>query len=344
MRKLFLFLVIVSGLQLISSCGKHRPGYVIKPTKMENLLYDYHIASVMSMSAEMYKRGAYLDYVFEKHGVTKAEFDTSMVWYTRNGEELAEIYKNVQTRLEREEARMKLNADRAGNQIDVSMSGDTVDLWQDRTMIWVSPSPLTNKLTYDLKADTTFKPNDIIEFTADFSFVPLAVPAKGHKAAVGLRLLFDNDSLQGDVKIISMSGTQSLKIRPDSAFQLKSVNGFVYYSQDDPEIPGGLLINNIHLMRYHSDGLPLDSIVPEPVYEMYDQAAEEAQQAAEQAEEMKRIIEEKEAERKSKAAANKKSNSNKKNNSTKKTNTTKKTGSNKSSSSTNKPSIKSKTE
>lgn len=327
MRKSLLFLVIIGCLQIVCSCGKHRPGYVIKPSKMEGLLYDYHIAQVMSMSSETYKRGAYLDFVFEKHGVTKEEFDTSMVWYTRNGEELAEIYKNVQTRLEREEARMKLNADRAGNQIDVSMSGDTVDLWQDRPMIWLSPSPLTNKLTFDLKADTTFKPNDIIELVADFSFVPLAVPAKGHKAAVGLRLVFDNDSLQGDVKTVNVTASHRLQVRPDSAFQLKSVSGFVYYSQDDPEIPGGVLLSNIQLMRYHSDGLPLDSLAAEPVYEMYDEEAEKAQQAAERAEEMKNAMEEREAERKARAAANKRANSSKKSNATKKTNTNKNTNS-----------------
>ena len=249
-------LLLTVGLLFMPGCGKHRPGYVVKPHKMENLLYDYHLAMVMATSASIEKREAYYDYVFRKHGITREEFDTSMVWYTRNGEELAEIYKNVETRLEREETLMKLHADRMGNQLDVSMSGDSVDIWQDRAMSWLSPSPLTNRLTFDLKADTTFKPNDILELKADFSFVPLAVPAEGAKAAVGMRLQFDNDSVQGNVIVVNASGPRSLTIRPDSAFQLKSVSGFIYYSQNDPEIPGGVLINNISLMRYHSEGLP----------------------------------------------------------------------------------------
>ena len=38
----------------------------------------------------------------------------------------------------------------------------------NRTLYWLSASVLTNKLMFDLKADTTFKPHDTMELTADF--------------------------------------------------------------------------------------------------------------------------------------------------------------------------------
>ena len=47
---------------------------------------------------------------------------------------------------------MKVQVAKRDNQIDVSMSGDTVDVWQDRTLYWLSASVLTNKLMFDLKA------------------------------------------------------------------------------------------------------------------------------------------------------------------------------------------------
>ena len=274
-----LFTVVVA----LSGCGKKTPAGLISQRDMEALLYDYHIAQVVSNEAPAYRRDAYLEYVFRKHGITQAEFDSSMVWYTRHGDQLAEIYANVAKRLEREEEYMKMLADRAGSQIAVSLSGDTVDVWQDRTVCWLSPSPLTNRLTFDLKADTTFRPYDKMEFAAQFSFVPQATPAEDSRAVVGLLFQFENDSVQGIVRTIHAPGSHSVTLQADSAFQPKSVGGFVYYAQSDPTVPGGVIIDNIRFIRYHDDGTAAlrDSIA----------AAERAQKALEAEEETEKTKE-----------------------------------------------------
>lgn len=236
-------------------CGKRIPSDVIQPQAMEDLLYDYHLASTLGTSLpyqEQYKKEAYLAYVFQKHGVTQAEFDSSMVWYTRNGVELAELYKRLDERFQRDEERMKAQVAQRDNQIDVSVSGDTVDIWQDRTLYWLSASTLSNRLSFDLKADTTFRPKDALSLTADFRFVPQASPVRQARVVMGLRLLYDNDSIDGCTRIVTASGPQQLFLRPDSAWQLKSVSGFVYYSQPEEVVPerGSVLVNDLHLMRY----------------------------------------------------------------------------------------------
>ena len=48
-----------------------------------------------------YKRVLYIESVFKKHGITQAEFDSSMVWFTRNPEVLTKIYEKVNARLKR---------------------------------------------------------------------------------------------------------------------------------------------------------------------------------------------------------------------------------------------------
>ena len=254
MKQLYTLMLSLAMLSCLAGCGKKIPGDIIQPRDMELLLYDYHLAQVVSNDAPAYKREPYIEYVFRKYGFTQEEFDSSMVWYTRNGEKLAEIYANVASRLEREESHMKLLADRLGSQISVSMVGDTVNVWQDRSLFWLSPSPLANRLSFDLKADTTFKPYDKMELEAVFTFVPMATPAQGSRAVVGLRYQFENDSVQGTVRTIRASGSQRVSLQADSAFQIKSVTGFVYYSQDDSEVPGGVIIDNIRFMRYHDDG------------------------------------------------------------------------------------------
>lgn len=240
------------ALALLAGCGKKIPDDIIQPDAMESLLYDYHLASTMSASLpydESYQKDAYMDYVFRKHQVTEAEFDSSMVWYTRHAEELATIYRNLQERLEKEEKQMKELVAKRDNQIDVSMSGDTVDVWQDRPLYWLSASPLTNKVTFDLKTDTTFKPRDAMELKADFRFIPSG--GKSAKAVMALNFYFDNDSVQGLTRMVTRSGTQRLYLRPDSAFAIQSVSGFIYFMGEE-ERGVSLLVNDIHLTRYHT--------------------------------------------------------------------------------------------
>lgn len=235
------------------SCGKKVPKDIIQPDAMENLLYDYHLASTVANDlpySDHYKKGAYLKYVFEKHHVTEAEFDSSMVWYTRNSKELATIYQNLQHRFEVSERQLKAKGSQQGIQAAVFLSGDTVDIWQDRTLYWLSASPLTNKVTFDLKADTTFKPKDAIALTADFHFMSQAAT---DKAVMALNFYFDNDSVQGLTQTVSISGTQRLYLQPDSAYNIKSISGFIYYIADQNS-NGSVLLNQIRLMRYHDTG------------------------------------------------------------------------------------------
>lgn len=235
----------------MESCGKQIPGDIIQPAEMENLLYDYHLAITMGNDLsydERYKRELYRDYVFEKHGVDEALFDSSMVWYTRHAKELAEIYKNLQKRFEMGEEQMRSQLNKRSGQIEVSLSGDSVDVWSDRDLYWLTKSPLTNKLMFDLKADTTFHEEDVMVFSADFNFLS-PEKIKTPRIVAALNVIFKNDSTQAVTKVIDKSGYYELCLNPDSAFEYKSVNGFVYFNTSD-SLDVSALIRNIKLMRY----------------------------------------------------------------------------------------------
>lgn len=254
----------VSGAALLCGmfgCGKKVPAHVIQPDAMEELLYDYHLAGAMSASlpySESYKKEAYLQYVFQKHHVTEAEFDSSLVWYTRHGKELADIYQDLQNRFESEEKNMKALVARRDNQLEVSMSGDTVDIWQDRTLYWLTSSPLANKVLFDLKADTTFKLRDAVELVADFHFLSENDKEHSGEAVMGVTFFFSNDSVQGTTRKIHSSGRARLYLQPDSAFEIRSVSGFIYYPKGERQSASSLLINNIRLNRYHAkEPMPL---------------------------------------------------------------------------------------
>ena len=85
----------------VAGCKVKRPSDVISESKMENLLYDYHVAKSMGDNlpySENYKKALYINAVFKKYGTTQAAFDSSMVWYTRNTEILSKIYDKVKKR------------------------------------------------------------------------------------------------------------------------------------------------------------------------------------------------------------------------------------------------------
>ena len=243
----------------VVSCGKQIPDDIIQPSAMEELLHDYHLALTMGNDlnySERYKRESYKNYVFKKHGVTEAEFDSSMVWYTRNTKELTDIYKNLQKRYEMAEEQMKSELNKRSGQISVSLSGDSVDVWSDRNLYWLTTSPLTNRLMFDLKADTTFHNKDILVLEADYSF--LAYEKNTAKAVVSMKITFDNDSTLAMSKVIEKSGKEQLVLQPDSAYKYKSISGFVYYSNPD-STDATVLINNIKLLRYREGSFSSDA-------------------------------------------------------------------------------------
>lgn len=86
----------------LTACQVKRPDHVLQDDLMEEVLYDYHIAKAMGEEVpynENYKRVLYIESVFKKHGITQADFDSSMVWFARNPEVLAKIYEKVNLRL-----------------------------------------------------------------------------------------------------------------------------------------------------------------------------------------------------------------------------------------------------
>lgn len=100
MRKL-LFLFV--GLLLLS-CNK-KPSGVLEPDKMVELMVDMHLAEgVIHINPKQFKNKQekleiYYD-VFQRHGITKAEMDSSLNYYLAYADEYREIYDEVIARLE----------------------------------------------------------------------------------------------------------------------------------------------------------------------------------------------------------------------------------------------------
>ena len=82
-----------------------RPRGVLSNNEMRNLLYDLHRADgAIQVAGYNYGHNqeiaSYYKSVLDKHGVTQAQFDSSLVWYTDNPQIFNKIYPRVVARLQ----------------------------------------------------------------------------------------------------------------------------------------------------------------------------------------------------------------------------------------------------
>ena len=249
---------LIACLALLSSCGKEIPDEIIQPSKMEKILYDYHLTMGMSDNSKNTEKEARKKYIFQKHGITAADFDSSMVWYTRESQELMSIYENLNKRFKREYEHVeRLLESREEANTRSFASGDTVDIWMKEDILWFTKAPLNNRLTFEIKADSTFHPRDAFNWNMNYYFM-----AEG-EAIMGLNVIYENDSVIGMTKSITESGPQSIYLHTDSAYNIKALNGFIYVPENQTKQPN-ILLHKIDLTRYHmpepTDSLSTDSV------------------------------------------------------------------------------------
>ena len=249
---------LIACLALLTSCGKEIPDEIIQPSKMERVLYDYHLTLGMSENSKNTEKEARKNYIFQKHGITSAEFDSSMVWYTRESKELMSIYENLNKRFKREYEHVeRLLESREEANTRSFASGDTVDVWMKEDILWFTKAPLNNRLTFEIKADSTFHPRDAFNWNMNYYFM-----AEG-EAIMGLNAIYENYSVIGMTKSITESGPQSIYLHTDSAYNIKALNGFIYVPENQTKQPN-ILLHKIDLTRYHmpepTDSLSTDSV------------------------------------------------------------------------------------
>lgn len=242
-------LILAMGLLVITGCGDQIPDEVIQPKQMEDILYDYHLSLGMSTNlsyTDGYMKTSYMNYIYQKHAITEAEFDSSMVWYTRHTGELATIYNNLSERFRKEKQHVSMFLEARQENDFVSMPGDTVSVWPYRTLYWLNSTPLHNLFTFELKADSNFHPKDAFLWKANYTFL-----AEG-QATMALNVLFDNDSVVGRSKQIITSGMDSIYLHTDSAYNIQSIQGFIYLKADSSDV-ASLLVNELSMTKYHME-------------------------------------------------------------------------------------------
>ena len=249
---------------MLSACKPTVPVEVIQPDDMEDLLYDYYVAQNItgdSRDGNDYRTKYNYGLVFKKHGVTEAEFDSSLVYYYNHIEDLYKIYESVQARLSDEALELGASVGDVERYMKRSLSGDTMYIWTGHRHHLFFPQPPYNIFQFTQKADTACRANDSYLLTFGSSFL---VQSGSRSATALLTVIYENDSVITKSISVPLSGTANLNI-PECSLRAKEFRGYFYMPKrqgaDNVNDMCLYLANHIQLMRFHRpDDTKKDSV------------------------------------------------------------------------------------
>lgn len=250
--------ILLLVLLLSMGCHKKTPSYVLSKSKMENVLYDYHLALAMAQFSQDsidFKTHIYAEAALRKHGITKADMDSSLVWYSEYTRDLYEIYRNVKERMDRELQSLGTIASQADFFSSLSTEGDTANVWNGKDFYVLSSNNVNNRIIFSIDADSTYLPEDtyLWHFVTHFVFEDGA-----RQAIVNLVVHYENDSVSVATGTVSRDGDYQLKLFAADK-EIKRVDGFVYLTAPWSKNERKLLIMQPTLVRYHKEK-PIEAV------------------------------------------------------------------------------------
>lgn len=256
---LFVFLLV-----LLSACTPKVPGEYIQPGDMEDILYDYFVSQGMAREEDDggrvmdYRRELYFDAVLKKYDVTRAEFDSSLVYYYTRADRFVKIWKNVQDRLGEAAIDYGASAGEVETFTARSLTGDTANIWNGVFSQALVPYAPYNRLQYSIQTDTAFRKGDSFMLTWYSNFLYQS----GSKDAVAyMAIRYKNDSIASQTVHFSTDGFSQLRM--DGCDEpVKEIKGFVYLGQgyESTSAMRMLILSNIQLIRFHKKA----DVVKEP--------------------------------------------------------------------------------
>lgn len=217
------------------------PSYVIQPDDMAELVADLHTGdAVVELNYQYYatdsSRRALKQAILHKHGITQEQLDTSYMWYGAHLKEYQQVYYDaeaiLQERLDHSNAIAIENA-------RMSVSGDSVDVWQQSKTLRYGNNSARSFVTFNLKGDKNTKPGDSYTWRAKF----FNLTGVAYWNIIADYADGTTETLNGQ---FSGDGWQSLTFFADSTRNIKNVYGSLELS---PSFEGDLYIDSIQLVR-----------------------------------------------------------------------------------------------
>jgi hypothetical protein len=224
---------------------------------MEDILYDYHIAR--AINSNDYQNGdtltmhVYKLAVLKKYGVSEADYDSSLVYYTRHSTLIRDIYERLAKRLSNDALALGASASEVNQYTALSNTGDTANVWTGDHSFILSQQSGFNVYSFTVVADTAFKPGDrlVLGFNTQFIY------QDGMRDAVALMAVtFNNDSVTSRMTRMSSDNLYKLDISDTERLGIKKITGYFVLNRNqnnDSQTTLKLLhVDRLSLIRMHA--------------------------------------------------------------------------------------------
>lgn len=255
-NKMILSLCQLTMIILFVACKADVPSKYLSESEMEDILYDYHLADALAQDQPKDSTAliSYKANILKKYGITEAELDSSMLYYTRHTELLHKIYKSLSDRFSNEAVAQGASATEVARFSQMSSSIDTADVWNAERAILLFPNESFNSYSFKIKADTTYHKGDAIMLDFESRFLY----QDGMRSATAiLSVKHSNDSIT--TKTIHLSSTSHFHLQIDDFENkgIKEIRGCFILNVDRASFNATTLklasISNICLIRMHVD-------------------------------------------------------------------------------------------
>lgn len=255
MKKLIYFILFFSF--AFSSCIT-RPDYVIEEDAMVALLTDVHrsegLIEVQQMNNtfsgnESFKKSI-MAAVLVKNGVTRAQYDSSLVWYGQNLKYLVRIYSKVQKNLSQEIDYWTNYETEFASPFGISEKGDSVQLWTIDKHTVLNEDMLLSMKFWEIPSDSNYVASDSIIWHFSVPFVP-----DSHYIVATLSMRFNDDNATRTISnsaVIRNDTIIDLSCVSDTTKLFDSVIASVSLMKDSLNVfDDSAIIDSLSLVRIH---------------------------------------------------------------------------------------------
>jgi hypothetical protein len=238
-----------------------RPSGVLNQNDMANVLTDLHkldgsLAAKGFLYGDPTVRNTYYIAILKKHGITQAQFDSSLVWYTKNPRKFDNVYIKVID-----------NLTNLGNDIkkgkyhlvdSVELAKVKYNIWNKRTKYVLTKDSVRTRLDFEIP-DQGFMLADVYVL----KFIQRIAPEDScEEPIIRFRINYLNGGVHGVIKTAYHDGIKrryTFRITSTHPYKIKSISGQLLGSS---AYKGkfNATVDSISLMRVYNPG-KMDSIM-----------------------------------------------------------------------------------
>lgn len=246
------FVALLLVISLLVSC-ENRPKQVLSDEKMEAVMLDLFLfegaANVKKIPVGDTLRAHYYNQILAKHGITLAQYDSSLVWYMNKPKTYEKIHQQLQQKLEQLEK--EISEGKYNRPIAPNDSLDSVQVYLEKRDIFYIPGAQQQKTDFVVK-DSLLGVGDLLKL---FYTVNLVEFKKNSTVSASITVFYANKTKQKEYKKFTLTQQQNpiqLSIQTKPKQKIDSLCIDVLDVPNKSVFKKGLTVNTIQLYRFYN--------------------------------------------------------------------------------------------